>query len=147
MYKILGYRQLEKYELKSGEQLAVFEFISVGSNGRIKKLVQYTITNSKDLYNLGFGDKNIDTGEIDDNVISNNGDSEKVLAIVVATLYVKFKNYWIMNITDLNTKKKLVILIDKSMDFFNDKVLFPDKLAKANEMLKKVGLPKMNKVL
>ena len=143
----MGYRQLEKYELKSGEQLAVFEFISVGSNGRIKKLVQYTITNSKDLYNLGFGDKNIDTGEIDDNVISNNGDSEKVLAIVVATLYVKFKNYWIMNITDLNTKKKLVILIDKSMDFFNDKVLFPDKLAKANEMLKKVGLPKMNKVL
>lgn len=52
-----------------------------------------------------------------------------------------------MNITDLNTKKKPVILIDKSLDFFNDKVLFPDKLAKANEMLKKVGLPKMNKVL
>lgn len=79
--------QLEKYELKSGEQLAVFEFVSVGSNGRFNKLVQYTPTNYKDLYNLGFGDKNIDTGEIDDNVISNNGDSEKVLATVVATLY------------------------------------------------------------
>ncbi len=39
------------------------------------------------MYNLGFGDKNIETGEIDDNVISNNGDSEKVLATVVATLY------------------------------------------------------------
>ena len=52
-----------------------------------------------------------------------------------------------MNIKDLNTKKKPVILIDKSLDFFNDKVLFPDKLAKANEMLKKVGLPKMNKAL
>jgi hypothetical protein len=48
-----------------------------------------------------------------------------------------------MNIKDLDTKKKPVILIDKSLDFFNDKVLFPDKLAKANEMLKKVGLPKM----
>jgi len=31
--------------------------------------------------------KSAGTGEIDDNVISNNGDSEKVLATVVATLY------------------------------------------------------------
>ena len=52
-----------------------------------------------------------------------------------------------MNIKDLNTKKKPVILIDKSLDFFNDKVLFPEKLEKANEMLRKVGLPKMKKVL
>ena len=79
--------ELDKYELKSGERLEVYEFISVGPNGRITKLVQYTPTNYKDLYNLGFGDKNAETGEIDDNVISNNGDSEKVLATVVATLY------------------------------------------------------------
>ncbi|MEI6050864.1 MAG: hypothetical protein WCS03_18400 [Bacteroidota bacterium] len=52
-----------------------------------------------------------------------------------------------MNIKDLNTKKKPVILIDKSLDFFNDKVLFPEKLEKANEMLRKVGLPKMKKAL
>jgi len=79
--------RLDKYELKSGEHLEVFEFVSVGPNGNISKLVQYTPTNYKDLYNLGFGDKNIETGEIDDNVISNNGDSEKVLATVVAALY------------------------------------------------------------
>jgi hypothetical protein len=79
--------KLDKYELKSGEQLEVFEFVSIGSNGRINKLVQYAPTNYKDLYNLGFGDKNSDTGEIDDYVISNNGDSEKVLATVVASLY------------------------------------------------------------
>ncbi len=78
---------LEKYELKSGEQLEVFEFVSIGPKGKIPKIVQYTLTNYKDLYNLGFGDMNIETGEIDDNVISNNGDSEKVLATVVASLY------------------------------------------------------------
>jgi hypothetical protein len=78
---------LDKYELKSGEQLEVFEFVSVGTKGKIPKLVQYTPTNYKDLYNLGFGDKNIETGEIDDIIISNNGDSEKVLATVIATLY------------------------------------------------------------
>ncbi len=79
--------KLDKYELKSGERLEVFEFVSVGTKGRIPKIVQYTPTNYKDLYNLGFGDMNIETGEIDDTVISNNGDSEKVLATVVATLY------------------------------------------------------------
>jgi hypothetical protein len=79
--------KIDKYELKSGEQLEVFEFGSIGQKGRIPKIVQYTPTNYKDLYNLGFGDKNIETGEIEDNVISNNGDSEKVLATVVATLY------------------------------------------------------------
>lgn len=78
---------LDKYELKAGEQLQVFEFTSVGPKGRIPKIVQYTPTNYKDLYNLGFGDKNQETGEIDDLVISNNGDSEKVLTTVVATLY------------------------------------------------------------
>ncbi len=78
---------LDRYELKSGEKLEVFEFVSIGSKGSIIKLVQYTPTNYKDLYNLGFGDKNIDTGDIDDTIISNNGDSEKVLATVVATLY------------------------------------------------------------
>lgn len=79
--------KLDRYELKSGERLEVFEFVSIGNKGRIIKLVQYTPTNYKDLYNLGFGDKNAKTGEIDDIVISNNGDSEKVLATVVSTLY------------------------------------------------------------
>jgi len=50
------------------------------------------------LYNLAFGDKDHSTGEIDDKVISNNGDSEKVLATVVATVYAftdKYPESWI----------------------------------------------------
>lgn len=50
-----------------------------------------------------------------------------------------------MNITEINTRKKPIVLIDKSLDFFNDKVLFPKKVEKANEMLRKIGLPKMKK--
>ena len=49
-----------------------------------------------------------------------------------------------MKVEEINTKKKPIVLIDKSLDFFNDKVLFPKKLEKANEMLKKVGLPKID---
>ena len=50
-----------------------------------------------------------------------------------------------MNTKEINTRKKHIVLIDKSLDFFNDKVLFPKKVEKANEMLKKIGLPKMKK--
>lgn len=48
-----------------------------------------------------------------------------------------------MDIKDLKEKNVPIVLIDKSLDFFNDKVLFPAKLEKANEMLRRVGLPKM----
>ena len=41
----------------------------------------------KDVYNIAFGDKDNTTGNIDDTIISNNGDSEKVLATVAATVY------------------------------------------------------------
>jgi hypothetical protein len=47
------------------------------------------------------------------------------------------------DIKNLNTKKVPIVLIDKTLDFFNDKVLFPKKLEKTNEMLRKIGLPKL----
>ena len=78
--------ELDHYELKSESNFLVFEFISEGPKGSITKLVKYNKTNLKDLYNLAFGDKN-ETGKIDDRVISNNGDSEKILATVVSTVY------------------------------------------------------------
>ncbi len=78
---------LPRYELKSDASLTVFEFVSVGRKGEIPKIVQYSETNLKDFYNLGFGDKDLQTGEVDDTVISDNGDSQKVLATVAATVY------------------------------------------------------------
>lgn len=50
-----------------------------------------------------------------------------------------------MNTNEINTRRKPIVLIDKSLDFFNDKVLFPKKVEKANEMLREIGLPKMKK--
>ena len=48
-----------------------------------------------------------------------------------------------MNIKELNKKKVPIVKIDRSLNKYNDVVLFPDKLEKANEMLRKVGLPKL----
>ena len=85
--------KIEKYALKAERDLTVFEFISEGPNGLIRKLIQFQETNQPNLYNLAFGDKNSETGEIDDLAISNNGDSEKVLATVVAALYAFFDKH------------------------------------------------------
>lgn len=43
---------------------------------------------------------------------------------------------------NIDTKKQSSITIDPSLDVFNNKVLFPEKLEKANTMLKEIGLPK-----
>jgi hypothetical protein len=48
-------------------------------------------------------------------------------------------------IKELNKRKASIVRIDQSLNKYNDVVLFPDKVAKANEMLKTVGLPKTHK--
>lgn len=88
----------EKYQLESDKKLLVFEFESVGPKARINKIVQYTETNLKDFYNLGFGDKDEKTGEINDRTITNNGDSMQVLATVASTVYAftsKHPDAWV----------------------------------------------------
>jgi hypothetical protein len=82
--------KIEKYHLKSDHTLSYFEFISVGSKGAIRKMIEFQTTSVPGLYNLAFGDKNPATGELDDLAISNNGDTEKVLGTVVSALYVFF---------------------------------------------------------
>lgn len=85
--------KLPKYPLASSDKLLTFEFISEGQNGLIHKIVRYQPTNLKDVFNLAFGDKDHSSGEIDDTIISNNGDSEKVMATVAATIYAFTDKY------------------------------------------------------
>lgn len=102
--------KLPKYPLAASDTLMTFEFISEGQKEPIYKLVKYQPTNLKGVYNLAFGDKNLDTGEIDDLVISNNGDSEKVLATVVATVYAftdKYPDAWIYATGSTKTRTRL----------------------------------------
>ncbi len=46
-------------------------------------------------------------------------------------------------IKELNKKKIPIVRIDKTLNKYNDVVLFPDKQEKANEMLRTIGLPKL----
>jgi hypothetical protein len=48
-----------------------------------------------------------------------------------------------MTIDQLNQSKVPIIVFDKKLEELKGKVLFPEKLKKANEILKKAGLPKV----
>ena len=47
------------------------------------------------------------------------------------------------NKLEINEKKVIGVRINPSLDKYDNIVLFPDKLAKANEQLKKSGFPKL----
>lgn len=47
-----------------------------------------------------------------------------------------------MEIKELKKKKEPIVAIDKSLNKYDSKVLFPEKLEKANQMLSSAGLPK-----
>jgi len=84
---------LPHYPTESSAQLDYFEFISHGRKGPIRKSIRYQALR-EGMYNLSFGEK-IDRGvnfgrrrfSIDDNIVSDNGDRDMVLATVGITLY------------------------------------------------------------
>ncbi len=98
-----------KYQYKSENKYQHFEFISEGSKGLIRKMVEYTPTGQDNVYNLAFGDYDETTKSINDLSVTNNGDSLKVLATVASTVYAfteKYPNAWIFatGSTDARTR-------------------------------------------
>lgn len=48
-------------------------------------------------------------------------------------------------IDELNKKKVPIVRIDNSLEQFKEQPLFQEKVDKANEVLKNIGLPKLKK--
>ena len=69
------------YKYEKQNQVS-YSFVSKGRRGAIIKIVQFTPTSVKEIYNLAFGDLLTD-GSIDDKTNSNNGDMIKVLGTVI----------------------------------------------------------------
>jgi hypothetical protein len=73
----------EKYEFTGSDEGTYFEFISNGPKGNIIKAVQFTLINSNEqIYSLGLGDRDPTTNQIDDEVVTDNKDTRKVLATI-----------------------------------------------------------------
>jgi hypothetical protein len=117
--------KLDRYEFKSGDKFLTYEFLSEGTKGKIQKLIQFSLVNQKTLFfNLAFGDKNSETGETDDIIITDNGDSEKVLATVVAAVYAfcdKFPEAWIYATGNTQSRTRLYKMgINKYFDIVHE---------------------------
>lgn len=99
-----------KYLYKTEKNFTIYEFTSEGPKGRIRKIVEYTETATKNVYNLGFGDYDEITNAINDISVTNNGDSLKVLATVASTVYAfleKHPNAYILATGSTNVRTRL----------------------------------------
>ncbi len=122
-----------KYKITGSEQSETFEFISVGSKGNIEKLIHFQNTDNPLIYNLAFGDK-IETvidgelvTEIDDRVISENGDI--ILATVVSAVYeysARYPERWIIfsGSDDIRTRLYRIAITKNYNDLCRDFHIF-----------------------
>ena len=90
--------QIEKYRTQSTVDSLIYTIESIGEKVIKKGVIYSKFENPNDVglpsyisvYNLGFGDIDEETGEIDDQIVSKNGDTEIVLATVANTA----SNFW-----------------------------------------------------
>lgn len=76
----------DQYDVEVSGSLLEYQFYSEGPKGKIKKQVIFNAPgDNPDVFNLAFGDVD-PNGEINDTIVSNNGDSQKVLATVAMTV-------------------------------------------------------------
>jgi hypothetical protein len=109
--------QLDKYETTASKSLMRFEFYSVGPKGRIKKKIEFNqFLPESNVYNICFGDVDA-SDEIDDLAVTDNNDSQKVLA-TVASAAIKF------------------------LEKYPDKYVYASGSTKARSRLYKIGISK-----
>jgi hypothetical protein len=85
---------LDKYtDVTISNDFKLYKFTSIGFKGSFVKVVRYYDLDFEDFYNLGFGDEHPITGDLDDLAITDNGDTQKVLATVAMTLYTFINHY------------------------------------------------------
>ena len=120
--------KLPKYEIEAEDSLEVFEFLSEGPKGSIQKIIKFSETALNGFYNLAFGDKDLLTGDIDDKAVSNNGDSEKVLATIVSAVYAftdREKDAWVYATGSTQTRTRLYRMgITKYLDEVKQDLMF-----------------------
>ncbi|MES2772981.1 MAG: hypothetical protein V4722_02265 [Bacteroidota bacterium] len=114
--------KLDRYEINASAEFLIFEFISTGPKVDISKIIQFELVGAQELYNLAFGDKRPGSDEIDD-LITDNGDSEKILATVVSALYSFSEHYpaaWVYATGSTKSRTRLYRMgINKYIEFVN----------------------------
>ena len=78
----------EQYPYKVNELFLDYAFERIGPNGVVLKVISFAPQNVDGVtyFNLGFGDADRLTGTVNDLIITDNKDTEKVLTTVAATV-------------------------------------------------------------
>jgi hypothetical protein len=103
---------LDRYEYTVDRLLLDYEFFSEGLNGRIRKLISFTPRNTggKIFFNLSLGDVTDDNKLVDYLSISDNKDTEKILATIAAAV-IEFSSYfpdmWVYAIGSTESRTRL----------------------------------------
>ena len=79
--------------IKANDDLSVFKFISIGPKGEIQKGVAFLPSENPTVFYLALADLIGEDAVPDDEVISNNGDRNKVLATVAQITITYTKAY------------------------------------------------------
>lgn len=79
--------KLPRYSITFEDNLRTFYFISEGKNGIVEKVVHYDEI-AVGVFNLALADRNPITNQWDDEVVTDNDDTEKILATVIDTVYI-----------------------------------------------------------
>lgn len=86
---------LDRYSIVSSKDYRFFEFYSEGPKGRIKKVIYYQLLTrwGDNIYNLAFGDWVENSKRVNDKIITNNNDRQKILATVASTVIEFIKHH------------------------------------------------------
>lgn len=85
--------ELERYQILTSRNQKVYEFTSVGSKGHVLKRITFSKMTTTNLFNLALGDVDKETGKVNYDIITNNGDRNKILATVAASIHTFFSRY------------------------------------------------------
>lgn len=98
------------YVFHSNENPTQFFFESIGSKGVIQKSVILTATEENNIFNLGLVDVDSISGELSDMVVTDNGDTEKILATIfqiVRQYTTRHPTHWILFAGNSSARNRL----------------------------------------
>ncbi|WP_338872624.1 hypothetical protein WBJ53_28440 [Spirosoma sp. SC4-14] len=74
--------QYPSYSFRQADEATQFFFESIGPKGVIQKAVIFSLISEPTVYNLALGDVKPNTAEVDDQSVSDNGDTAVILATI-----------------------------------------------------------------
>ena len=116
---------LEHYDIVANDTNFTYESYSIGKKGIICKIVRFVRLRDTNYFRFGFADFDEQTGQLNDKVISNNGDTILILGtlgIIIDDFVNKFPDAWIYAKGNTNSRTRLYrIILSQNLQMIEQK--------------------------